>query len=142
MVACDKTATVTTKYSVVVQPSSDKEQEATVVSGEKQATHTTKETLTKPAEKKKTDMERYAAMEEDMISDTIMEGGSLTFSSTSSSSGSDKDQNTAKKGTRGPDPTIGKDKDIMPPPKDPLGNRPGRKLTVSVLVNVVAVTRC
>ncbi len=138
MVACDKTATVTTKYSVVVQ-ASDEGVEPTVVTGETQATSTTKETLTKQPEKKKTAIQRYDEMEEDLISQTVMEGGSVRFSSSSSSNEGEPSASADNRAAGRTDPTVGKEKDLMPPPKETPAMRPaqipGKKMTVSLFVN-------
>ncbi len=106
MVACDASATVTAKYSVVVQSPSNQQQEPTVVSGETETTHTTKETLTRPAEKSA--IEKYSSMEEDPLNQAILEGRTSSSSDNGSETAKDKDQALA-----------------LPPAEDA---RPGRTL--------------
>ncbi len=138
IVACDKTATVTTKYSVIVQATQEGV-DPTVVSGETEATHSTKETLTKQPEQPKTAMQRYSEMEDDMISQTVMEGGSVRFSSSSSSNDAEQTAPADEPSGNRVDPTIGKEKDLMPPPQESAGIRPrrlpGQQMTVRFLVN-------
>ena len=88
VVAADVTANVSTKYSVVVN--TPDASEPTVVTGGSNTTQTFSETLSKPPAEK-TALQKYADMDEDILSETVMEGKMHSSSSSSSGNASDKD---------------------------------------------------